>query len=50
MSEERAAKLAVRNVSKTFQIAGPQNTVRSLAVLRHVDFEVYPKEIVSIIG
>jgi NitT/TauT family transport system ATP-binding protein len=50
VSAERAPKLVVRDVSKTFQIAGPQNSVRSLAVLRHVDFEVFPREIVSIIG
>jgi NitT/TauT family transport system ATP-binding protein len=50
VNAERAPKLAVRNVSKSFAISGPEGTVRELNVLRDVDFAVYPTEVVSIIG
>jgi NitT/TauT family transport system ATP-binding protein len=46
----RTAKLAVRNISKTFRVAGDDKTFRLLPVLRNVNFEVFETEIVSLIG
>ncbi len=50
MTQANAPKLTVRNVSKTFRIADPNDGVRALQVLRHIDFDVFDSEIVSIIG
>lgn len=44
------AKLSVRNVSKTFRVAGEDGTFRLLPVLRNVSFEVFETEFVSLIG
>jgi NitT/TauT family transport system ATP-binding protein len=45
-----AAKLSVRNVSKTFRVATGDTSFRLLPVLRNISFDVFETEIVSLIG
>jgi NitT/TauT family transport system ATP-binding protein len=44
------SKLAVRNISKSFRVAGAGDSFRVLPVLRAVSFDVFETEIVSLIG
>src|SRR5665213_1576074 len=48
----RRVKLAVQDVSKTFRIRNgrSQGNDRLLPVLRHVSFDIYENEIVSLVG
>lgn len=50
LAATKTAKLSVRNVSKTFRVAGEGKAFRLLPVLRNVSFDVFETEIVSLIG
>jgi NitT/TauT family transport system ATP-binding protein len=47
---DRRAKLGVRDVSKTFRIRSVAHQETLLPVLRHLTFDVYENEIVSLVG